>query len=481
MKSFILSKYIFFIFIVLGVLFLSKLSWALSTNTEYYSDDLDGILKKKVLRVLVVYDGVNYYFVDGHQDGLAPSLMYKLKKILDEEFLKKSKVKFDIQFIPVREDKILSFLKKGIGDIAANFNFSTQIDEKDDSLKLVYTHPIVSNISFNVVTRKGDVKISNIKDLSGMTVYVRKSSKAYLVLKALNIMYMAYGIKPINIVTLSKILKDSELLKSVQQGDISATVISSTNLSVWKKIFIGLNFHEKTPLTKDNSIFWVVRKSNPMLLEKINSFIDSVSNLDNKENKKLFDEHLNFHSKTITNYSKGEKSENLGLTLSDFKKYKELFQKYGKMYGLDWRLILCQAYQESSLNQNAKSSTGAIGLLQVSPSLAKEFLKGEYAIGTVDGNVQAGTMYLRYIIDNYFNDVLDSYNRTMFALAGYNAGPGRISMARRQAKERGLDHNVWFGNVEKIVAEKGLTETVDYVSKIMKRYQAYKNTEENKK
>ena len=61
-------------------LFWSSTTVAITTLTEYYVEDLEQIVKKKILRVLVVYDGVNYYFVDGHQEGLSVALMNRFKK-----------------------------------------------------------------------------------------------------------------------------------------------------------------------------------------------------------------------------------------------------------------------------------------------------------------------------------------------------------------------------------------------------------------
>jgi membrane-bound lytic murein transglycosylase MltF len=64
-------------------------------------------------------------------------------------------------------------------------------------------------------------------------------------------------------------------------------------------------------------------------------------------------------------------------------------------------------------------------------------------------------------------------NKGLFTFASYNAGPGRIAQLRRIAKERGLDPNIWFSNVEQIASEKIGRETVTYVSNIYKYYLAY--------
>jgi membrane-bound lytic murein transglycosylase MltF len=64
-------------------------------------------------------------------------------------------------------------------------------------------------------------------------------------------------------------------------------------------------------------------------------------------------------------------------------------------------------------------------------------------------------------------------NKALMTFASYNAGPGRVRQLRREAEKRGLDKNVWFGNVERVASEKIGRETVQYVSNIYKYYVAY--------
>ena len=49
------------------------------------------------------------------------------------------------------------------------------------------------------------------------------------------------------------------------------------------------------------------------------------------------------------------------------------FQRYGQEYNIDWLLMVAQGYQESRLNQNAKSAVGAIGVMQIMPATGKSF------------------------------------------------------------------------------------------------------------
>jgi membrane-bound lytic murein transglycosylase MltF len=82
---------------------------------------------------------------------------------------------------------------------------------------------------------------------------------------------------------------------------------------------------------------------------------------------------------------------------------------------------------------------------------------------------------LRHYRDSYFNDdSIDAENQTLFAFAAYNAGPNRINRLRKEAAAQGLDPNLWFYNVERVVARKVGREPVQYVSNVFKYYVAYR-------
>jgi membrane-bound lytic murein transglycosylase MltF len=82
---------------------------------------------------------------------------------------------------------------------------------------------------------------------------------------------------------------------------------------------------------------------------------------------------------------------------------------------------------------------------------------------------------MRFMMDQYFKDEpMDDLNKGLMTFAAYNAGPGRLKQLRREAEKRGLDPNVWFGNVERVASERIGRETVTYVSNIYKYYIAYR-------
>jgi membrane-bound lytic murein transglycosylase MltF len=157
-----------------------------------------------------------------------------------------------------------------------------------------------------------------------------------------------------------------------------------------------------------------------------------------------------------------------------FKAAGPFFQKYAAMYEFDALMLAALAYQESTIDQSKKSHVGALGVMQVLPSTAKDKNVAIPGIDKIEPNIQAGTKYLRFIADRYFNDpAINPLNQLLFTFAAYNAGPAKVSKLRKEAASLNLDPNVWFKNVEIVAAKRIGRETVQYVSNIVKYYIAY--------
>ena len=101
-------------------------------------------------------------------------------------------------------------------------------------------------------------------------------------------------------------------------------------------------------------------------------------------------------------------------------------------------MLAAQGYQESQLNHDAKSHGGAIGVMQLMPATGAEMKVGDVKV--TEANILAATKYMdqlmtRYVPEAKFNEA----NRSLFAFAAYNAGPGRIASLRKEAVKRDLD------------------------------------------
>jgi len=83
-------------------------------------------------------------------------------------------------------------------------------------------------------------------------------------------------------------------------------------------------------------------------------------------------------------------------------------------------LLLTVMYYESGLNARARSPKGAIGLMQLMPSVAEQFHVKQP--GEPEANISAGSRLLASLLQTYHGDV-------RLALAAYNAGPENVALA----------------------------------------------------
>ncbi len=90
----------------------------------------------------------------------------------------------------------------------------------------------------------------------------------------------------------------------------------------------------------------------------------------------------------------------------------DFFKKYGDQYDFDWLMLAALAFQESTIDQSKRSPVGAVGVMQILPGTAKDKNVNIPDIESVENNIHAGTKYLRFMMDRYFDDPkIDRVNR----------------------------------------------------------------------
>lgn len=424
-----------------------------------YTDDLDGLLKRKYIRVLTTFNRTNFFIADSHTYGFEYSLLKEYEKFLNRR-IKRRKLKVTIEFIPVKRDRLIPLLVEGYGDIAAAGLTITPERLK----KVAFTSPYLTGIDEVVVVHKSINNIKKVEDLSGRRVYVRRASSYYESLQSLNERLIRKGLRPVRIISADESLETEDILEMVNSGAIKITIADNHIAEIWAEVFKDIRILKDVAVRQGGKIAWMVRKDNSELRKSLNRFIRS-----HRKGTFLGNLFFNRYFKD-TKWIKNLPEENI----SD-KPYIKLFKRYGKRYGFDWLFLLAVAYQESGLNNHKRSRAGAIGIMQVRPQTAKDKRIGIKNVHTLENNIHAGTKYLALLRNRYFsNKNLEEKDRLRFTLAAYNAGPSKIKRARRLAKRLGLNPDKWFRNVEIAVLKIVGQETVRYVSNINKYYILYK-------
>jgi membrane-bound lytic murein transglycosylase MltF len=225
-----------------------------------------------------------------------------------------------------------------------------------------------------------------------------------------------------------------------------------------------MKIHRTMTLRTGGGLALAFRKNSPKLEAEVNQFI---------RRHAMGTEFGNIIARRYVENPHHARRATTGADRKKFLTLVDTFRKYGEQYSIDYLLMMAKGYQESRLNQNARSRVGAIGIMQIMPATGRALNVGD--IRQVEPNIHAGVKYTRRLMDEYLgSESLDELNRGFFTLASYNAGPSRIRQLRREAERRDLDPNVWFGSVEYIAAERIGSETVSYVSNIYKYYLAYR-------
>jgi soluble lytic murein transglycosylase-like protein len=152
----------------------------------------------------------------------------------------------------------------------------------------------------------------------------------------------------------------------------------------------------------------------------------------------------------------------------DWASYPDLDVEKFRLFDVDPALIHAIVRQESRFNANAKSSSGAYGLMQIMPDTAKYIAKRSgIHLGSVADlvdpvvNLNLGQSYIKYLLEHESVD-----GDLVSLLVAYNAGPGHLD--RWREKMHGLNDTLLF--VELMPS----AQTREYVQHVMVNYWAYR-------
>jgi membrane-bound lytic murein transglycosylase MltF len=427
-----------------------------------WKGDFDGMVERRTIRVAVPYSRTLYFNDKGRERGITADFVRDFERYVNERYRSElAKRPITVVIRPTTRDVLLKDVVDGLADIAAGNLTATEA-----RLKIVdfVTASAEKPVAELVITGPKSSPVATAADLSGRTVHVRKSASYHESLTALNEELTKSGKAPIKLVLVPDALEDEDMLEMLNAGVLEAIVVDDWKARLWAQVLPQIRVNEGAAVRTGGKVGWAIRKDSPRLAAVVNDFYTT------------FIKKQNLYAARMREYFGRIKQLRDPTASSDWKRFEEtiaLFRKYGAEHRFDPLMLAAQGYQESRLDQDAKSAVGAIGIMQVMPATGAAMKVGD--IRVTENNIHAGATYMDQLMSRYLADAkFDEANRTLFAFACYNTGPGNIRRMRAEAEKRGLDPNVWFNNVELVTAEKIGIETTTYVRNIYKYYVAYK-------
>lgn len=430
------------------------------TSTTYQSQERDftAIKEHGRIRMLTLNNPASYFMWRGDLMGF------------DYELAKQFADQHNLHLAVILKNSIpelIEALQQGEGDfIAASLTRS----EARQAEGLAFSRPYLIQ-SEQIVGRDDDTVLENLDSLTGKVIGVNPNTVFYERIQNWQQQGITFEIKEF-----PEALTE-ELFDRLVNNEFDLMMADSHLVSMELAYRDGIEV--KMDFPSDANIAWATRPEQTVLLKTLNDFIS-------KEYRGLI------YNVTFNKYFVNERKirnlqANRVLSDSQLSPYDDLVQKAAEQYGMDWRLITAQMFQESRFKPKAKSFAGALGLMQVMPRTAKEF--GYSNIQDPNNGIEAGVAYLNWLADRFPGDI-DFQERIYFQLAAYNAGAGHVRDARRLAKQLGYNRDRWFDHVEKAMlllskpdyykkARFGYvrgSEPVAYVREIRARYLAYLNT-----
>lgn len=226
----------------------------------------------------------------------------------------------------------------------------------------------------------------------------------------------------------------SDLLARVWQRELPYTVVDSNELSLNLRYFPELR--AAFDLDEAEQLAWAFAKGkDDSLLKAAQAFFAQV------ERDGRLDQLLERY------YGHAQEFDYVGVRRflrhvdQRLPSYLPTFREAAERYAHDWRLLAAVGYQESHWNPLAISPTGVRGIMMLTRTTAADM--GIQNRIDPTNSIRGGARYLRLIERNLPSEITHP-DRTWFALAAYNIGPGHLYDARDLTHQRGGDPNRWI-------------------------------------
>ncbi|WP_371185816.1 transporter substrate-binding domain-containing protein [Thalassotalea maritima] len=412
--------------------FLRQQGWTTVTSDEGKTS-WDDISERRTIRFAMQNVMSSYYLWKGQLMGFH----YELAR----DFAKRHNLRYEI-VVAANDSELFELVKTGKADIALGFHSPQAHHQQGFAFSRPYHYA-----TEQIVTGADDPPIRSLEDLKYRNITVAKDSSYWFTLKALQ-----EHIPQMTVTAAPEGFDTSRLIAAVANGDVDVTLADNHLIGLEKKlnenvtpsIFIG----ERKPQS------WLFKQGCKTLQAKINGYIRTTY-------RSVF--YNVIHNKYFENNRLIKRHRDAYYALQDggaLSPYDALVEKYAIKYDFDPKLLIAQMYQESRFDPNALSDAGAQGLFQVMPQTAQQLNINN--ITTPENGIHAGVKYMAWVAKQIKELDIPEEQQIWFTLASYNAGYGHVLDARRLARDKGWQDDVWFGHVERAML---LLSQAKYASK----------------
>jgi len=403
---------------LVGLTLLFACETATKKEIEAKSIDLKEIQKKGKLTILTENSSLSFFEYRDKNLGFEYEIL--------EAFAKHLGITLEIKVVP-KYSNLRRFLNNGEGDIIAANLAITLSGQK----KINFSHPYYYSKQV-LVQMKSDSLVLDASELIGKEVMVRKNTIYDLRLRSLQEEIGGY----IKIQYAKEDLIVEDLIEKVLKGEIKYTIAHENLARLSKEEHPKLDI--KTKVSFKQRIAFGLRLNSPELKKKLDEFLEKYC--ESEEYNALKHKYFDFIPE--------ETGEVVPLGRGKISQYDKFFKQAAKSAGWDWKFLAAIAYKESQFNPYAKGARGAFGIMQFMPNTGNDF--GVNPMSSPEVQITAGMKLINRIYQTWAS-IPDKEQRYKFTLASYNAGPCHIFDAQALAKEKGLNPELWDGNVALMV------------------------------
>ena len=231
---------------------------------EPYTGDLDAMIERGIIRVLVAPSRTHFQVVNGRQRGRTVDAAAAFEQFLNQRLAPR---RVSVVLVPSSETSLLADVVAGQGDIAASL---LRTFERDD--QVAFAKPWRTGIRELVVTGPGSPPLVSLEDVGGRTIHVRRHSDHHASLLRLNDQLKKIARPPARIVLAAASQTDEDLLELVNSGRIPATLVDDYLYDAWRATFDKAAANRDVAVSQDGELAWVTRQESARLLGLMNEF-----------------------------------------------------------------------------------------------------------------------------------------------------------------------------------------------------------------